>query len=331
MALASADTYRLTAEQLRDVCIRQGLDSVGPVRELRQRLVRQLKERTMASKQDDSNVQASAPTNLPTDTATRETQGREIDSHARGSSYSNSVFIELMRQVPPLTSDEPEAILRFTARLDEDHMLGLCDVRSFVTRILPLVPGVIMRFFGQCLRNQRDWNQCKAEVTREFFHFIRERGIRDLITFNFHDRAMPVREYIDQVFSATRILEYDAQEQQLVDRVVMNLHPDVLAHSAFLDRPHSRKDLYNVVGLIEQKIAVNKERQRDSSGQVATGREEPCGKQVDRNVSIRSHPPKCWSCGPRATSLSQKCFSVGKRAGARRSPKPRGENINGIS
>ena len=80
-----------------------------------------------------------------------------------------------MRQVPPLTSDEPEAILRFIARLDEVHMLGLCDDRSFVTRILPLVPGVIMRFFGECLRNQRGWNQCKAEVMREFFpHFIRE-------------------------------------------------------------------------------------------------------------------------------------------------------------
>jgi len=120
----------------------------------------------------------------------------------------------------------------------------------------------------------------------EFFpHFIRERLIRDLITFDFHDRAIPVREYIDQVFSAARILEYDAQEQELVDRVVMNLHPDVLAHSAFLDRPHSRKDLYDVIGLIEEKIAVNKERQRDSPGQVATSGEQLFSKQADRNVS----------------------------------------------
>ena len=63
MALASADIYHLMAKQLRDVCIKQGLDSVGPVCELRQRLVRQLKAGTMASKQDDSNVQASATTN----------------------------------------------------------------------------------------------------------------------------------------------------------------------------------------------------------------------------------------------------------------------------
>ena len=55
MALASADIYRLTAEQLRDVCIEQGLDSTGPVRELRQRLVRQLKGRSMASELDVLN------------------------------------------------------------------------------------------------------------------------------------------------------------------------------------------------------------------------------------------------------------------------------------
>jgi hypothetical protein len=135
-------------------------------------------------------------------------------------------------------------------------------------------------------------------MMREFFpHFIRERLIREIITFNFHDRAMPVREYIDQDFAAARNLEYGAGEQDLVDRVVMNLHSDVLAHSAFLERPHSRKDLSNVVGLIEEKIAVNKERQRNSSGQAAKSGEEPRSKQADRNVPRHSHPPKCWSCG----------------------------------
>ena len=149
-------------------------------------------------------------------------------------------------------------------------MLGLCDDRSFVICILPLVPGVILRLFGEWLRNGRDWEQCKRGLLREFFpHFIRERLIRDLIMFNFHDREMPVREYIDQVFAAVRILEYKAEEQHLVDRVVMKLDPDVLAQAAFLKRPHSRKELYNVVGLIEEKIAVVRERQRNLSGQVA--------------------------------------------------------------
>ena len=122
------------------MCAKQGLDSAGPVHELRQRLVRQLKTDMMARKQDDSNVQASVTTNLSTDTMQMETPDRERDSHVRGGGDSISVFVELMRQVSPLTSDEPKAILRFVARLDEVLMLGLCDDWSFVTRILPLVP-----------------------------------------------------------------------------------------------------------------------------------------------------------------------------------------------
>ena len=66
------------------------------------------------------------------------------NSHVRSMSDANSAFVELMRQVRP---EEPEAILRFVDRLDDIHTLNLCDDRSFVTRILPLVPGVILRFF----------------------------------------------------------------------------------------------------------------------------------------------------------------------------------------
>ena len=32
---------------------------------------------------------------------------------------ANTVFVELMLQVPPLTSEEPDAIFRFVARLED--------------------------------------------------------------------------------------------------------------------------------------------------------------------------------------------------------------------
>ena len=114
-------------------------------------------------------------------------------------------------------------------------------------------------------------------------------------------------------------------------RVVMNLHPEILARSAILERPHSRKDLYNVVGRIE-KIAVNKKRQRNSSGQVATIGEEPRSKQADRNVPRHSHPPNVglvfvWAiCNDNVAKilLSRKtgrCPEV---------PGPPAENIDGV-
>ena len=40
-----------------------------------------------------------------------------------------------------------------------------------------------------------------------------------------------------------------------MDRIVMSLHPHVLAQAAFLERPHSRKELHDAVRLIEEKFS----------------------------------------------------------------------------
>jgi len=252
------------------------------------------------------------------------------DSHVRGMGECNPVLVELMRKVSPLNSEEPEAILRFIARVDDIYRLKLCSDRAFVMRILPLVPGVILRFFGECLLNNLDWDQCKKDLLREFFpHFIRERLIRDLITFNFHSEGTPVQEYIDLVFSAARILEYESQEQSLVDRIVMNLHPNVLAHSAFVERPHTRKELYGIVGIIEEKIAVARERGRYPSSQRETSREESRGRGGARgNDSGTPRAIQCWECGRRG-HIQRFCHrrttqsGNGQVPGGSRTPGPR--------
>jgi len=282
MGLSSAEIYRLNIGQLREECSRLGLDYSGPVRELRRRLVRQLKSAAMANTQDLDNLKASGSTDSSFDAGPSENLNLHSDFHVCSVGDINPVFVELMRKISPLTSEEPEAILWFIARLDDVHMLKLCDDRSFVMRILPLVPGVILRFFGDCVVNGRDWEQSKKALLREFFpHFIRERLVRDLITFNFHKEATPVRGFIDQVFSAARILEYEASEQSVVDRIIMNLHPTVLAQSALVDRPHSRKELYEVVGIIEEKFAVNRTETQSgvSAGKDYAGIAEERGRQ----------------------------------------------------
>jgi hypothetical protein len=62
-----------------------------------------------------------------------------------------------------------------------------------------------------------------------------------LIVFNFQGEGQPLRAYVDQVFRTAGFLEYHASEQQLVDRIVMSFHPNILAHAAFLDKPRSLK------------------------------------------------------------------------------------------
>jgi len=59
-----------------------------------------------------------------------------------------------------------------------------------------------------------------------------------------------------------RFFQYEATEQQLVDHVVMNLHPSILEKAAFLDRPRLLRELYRMIGLMEEKMSLSKERER---------------------------------------------------------------------
>ena len=271
---------------------------MGPVRELRQRLVRHLKECLMAEQHEAKMPQASAPTDSSADSVLTRPLNVNDNSHVGSGDGSVPVLVELMRQVPPLTTEEPEAILCFVVRLNGIYALGLGDDRTFIVRILPLVSGAVLRFFEDCLRNGRTWGQSKDDLLHEFFlHFVRQRMVHDLITFNFHHKGQSTRDYIDHVFTAAEFLKYDANEQQLVDRVIMNLHPSVLAHAAFLERPHSRKDLYNAAGLIQEKCSVMRERQRSQLSDPDSGRKEFCDQGQSRNTATNSCPRGCWNCG----------------------------------
>jgi hypothetical protein len=151
----------------------------------------------------------------------------------------------------------------FFVRLDEIRGLRLADDKGFITRILPLVSGSLLTFLGSCLWANNSWAECKSQLLQQYFpHFVRESLIRDSIVFNFQGESQSLRAYIEQVFGAARFLQYKASESELVDRVVMNFHPSILAHAAFVEKPCSLKELQRVVGLIKEKFVVAKERQR---------------------------------------------------------------------
>ena len=122
--------------------------------------------------------------------------------------------------------------------------------------------------------------------------------IRDMVVFHFQGEGQALRAYIEQVFAAAKFLRYGASEQELTDRVVMNFHPSVLSHAAFIDRPRSLKELYQVVGLLEEKVAITKERQRLCSPPT----DIPSSRGVSRSGSTRpglspGTPLECWNCG----------------------------------
>ena len=184
------------------------------------------------------------------------------------------------------------------------YELNLVPDNVFLMRLL--VQGVLLTFFGDCIRHGDSWEQCKARVLKEYFPlFVREKMIRELIVFHFQERGFPLREFIKEVIDAAEFLQYRAYEGEIVDRILMNLHPDILAQAACLPRAGSYREFREMVGLIEERMAVLAERQRSdmasSSSQMVEkvsllDSNKPGGAAVEGKPSSKNGPT-CWRCG----------------------------------
>ena len=82
--MTASEVYKFNAEKLGQICSEEGLENVGPVPILRQRLVRQLIGKSMASKQDTETEQASARSDLSLDASHSGPKKPFIDSHGGG-------------------------------------------------------------------------------------------------------------------------------------------------------------------------------------------------------------------------------------------------------
>jgi len=166
------------------------------------------------------------------------------------------------------------------------------------------VRGSLLTFFGQSMKYGESWDVCKTRLLREYFPlFVKEKMIRELVVFNFQKKGQPIREFIKEVIDAAEFLQYNALEADVVERVLMNLNPDILAQAALLPRPNSFRELRHTVGLIEERLAVLKERQRpevratgaEGIDRFSRGSDRQRGSAVS-NQQAKRGGPKCWKC-----------------------------------
>jgi hypothetical protein len=290
MAFRVLNVYRVTGEKLTELCTAVGVDSEGTVQVLRRRLVEFLRTDAESTSRDqtmDDTARAQASEDsLPPPSDTNGQVGL--------GDGCVPVLIELLRKISPLSASEPEGIMKLFIRLNDIHKLQLVTDKIFMTRVLPLLTGDMLGQLGRCLREQKTWEQCRDLVRDRFFpHFVRERLIRDLVVCKIQGERDPIREYVDRVFGIAEFLNYQSTEQELVDRVIMNLHPSVLRHAALLGHPSSREELFNVIGLIEERMSVCKGRVSEPPSRDPTrGRTAP-----NRYSSRPVGPVKCWNCG----------------------------------
>ena len=82
----------------------------------------------------------------------------------------------------------------------------------------------------------------------------------------------------------------------MVGRIFMNIHPTVLTHAEFLERPRSRKDLINAMGLTEEKFSVLRERKRAQSTVAMSSGSCSRSQESSRNVPRDCNLRRFWNC-----------------------------------
>ena len=147
MVVTPSEIYKLNVKDLQQLCSAECLGIEGTVRLLRPRIVRHLTGANMESKPHTDTAQAIAQGDASLDPIHSEPFESNFGSHMGGCSYVVPANVELLRKIPSLSSDEPEAILRLIGKLDEIRNLGLVDDKLFVIRILPLLSGADLSFF----------------------------------------------------------------------------------------------------------------------------------------------------------------------------------------
>jgi hypothetical protein len=154
-------------------------------------------------------------------------------------------------------SEEPREILRFFVDVKTIYDLKLVPDNVFWMRLLPKVRGSLLTFFGLSMQKGESWEQCKTRVLKEYFPlFVREIMNRELVVFIFQEKGCPLRQFIKEVIDATEFLRYHATEEEVVERILMNLHPEILAQAALLLKPSPYREFRDIVGLIDERMAA---------------------------------------------------------------------------
>ena len=127
MALSISDVCRLTGETLRRECEVRGLDHNGQVRALRQRLADHIRGTQMDITAKTEVTQASDSNVFVINADITDPPGVPSASRGSGADAQIPVLVELLRPIPHLTSEEPEAIMCLFIKLDEVHGLGMVE------------------------------------------------------------------------------------------------------------------------------------------------------------------------------------------------------------
>jgi hypothetical protein len=310
--------YELSKQQLEELAGQLGLPTDGALDDLRKRVRDKWK-----------NIQP----HLPPPGAAKSLQTmKPVQSGLDPAGYQGTplskvkvkLVSDLILGIPPLSSTDPEDILRFLIRVNQVVELKLLPDSEFMALLISRTSGRVMQILGAHVGTTDGWDRVQSEIISTFLPpRVKEQFLASYVLDRFQAPTEDLTAYVMSVVGAASIYVFAGTEAQLVQRMVQNLHPRVKSHCMFESRPESVRDLYSLATPVAEAVAVEEQRKRGTipvpqGGALRQRANSPLqGEVLPAKPDSRG---KCWACG-QAGHFQRDCSSKTRPSSNRTSGK----------
>jgi hypothetical protein len=229
----------------------------------------------------------------------------EFTSHGNGylSKVKSKLVSDLIQNVPVLTDNDPEKVLKFLIRVSEIYELKLVSDCEFMSLLMCRTSGRVTQILGAQLGTAQNWAGVRSLIISTFLpHRLKEKFLRSYVLDRFQSSAEDMNAYVMSVVAAADILGFVGSESQLVHRMLQNLHPRVRSHLLFTSKPESVHDMFALATTVAEAVAVEEQRklQLATTSPIPSSRPAEKGKfSAEPRVAVADRKGQCWGCGKR--------------------------------
>jgi hypothetical protein len=287
--------HDLSKLQLEELATQLGLSTDGPLDDLRKRV-----------KEKWATIEPYLP---PASTAKPAKLTKPVPSGMDGgvaqgfcvSKIQGKLATDLICNIPVLSGTDPEAILKFLLHANQVQELKLLSDSDFLALLVGRTSGRVMQILGTHLGTTHGWDLVRSEIIATFLPSrVKERFLVSYVLERFQAPGEDLNSYVMSVVAAAAILGFDGSENQLVHRILQNIHPRVKSYFLFETRPESVRDLYALATTVAEAVAIEDQRKR-----LSTPVQQEAAPPVDAKVASRGKVAqsradkrgKCWRCG----------------------------------